>query len=324
MKKVFLAAFARVNAKRGILVFALALLVALALATVVAVAAYSSEPEEAPPYSGFENVKESMEYEFSLINEDLKVYDGDADGLLALEQQKAYLEFYLSTGTVSDDYYQGVATNGYAGAYFMKFYFLGGVFACIIAAILCSRVFFAGAGERRRTVLLCGIKREKTYAGEVAASAVLCACVWAAFTLCMLVCALCSPSAKYLIYDGFSSTVRASSVFAVFGVKAAAMFAVTALIFAAVNMTAVFTDKTDVPALSVSVALIALFFVVFFIGYALNSAVFNAVTEFIPVIGLIADDTGYSAYTPVALLINIALAVAALVAGYAGFKEREL
>lgn len=324
MKKVFLAAFARVNAKRGFIVFAVTLFLALALTTVIAVTAYSSEPEQAPPYSDFESVRESMEYELSLVKESLASYDGDADGLLSLKKQKAYLEFYLSTESVSTDYFQDSATGGYAGAYFMKFYFLGGIFACIISAILCSRIFFAGAGERRRTVLLCGISRKNEYVGEVAASAVLCACVWAAFTVCMFICALLSSSAQYVIYDGFSSTAHASSVFGVLGVQAASMFAVTALVCAAVNMAAAFTDKTDVPTLAVTVALVALFFVVFFTDYALNSVVFQEVIGFIPVIGLSVNHIGYSAYTPVAIVINFALAVAAYFTGYARFGRKEL
>lgn len=324
MKKVFCAAFARFKAGKGHIWFAVLLAVAVAVTATVAAVSYASESKEAPPAASFEDVRESIEYELAQTYDALLDYDGDADGLLSLKRQKAYLEFYLSTETLPADYYSDLPTDGYGGAYMLRFFALGGMFACAIAGVICSRAFFAGRGERSRTALLCGMSREDVYDGENAAGLTVCAAAWAAFTLCMLICALCSPTAKYLVMNDITGGVTAVSVFVVFAARSFCMLAITAAVTAATNLVAVFTCKTDVPAVAVTAALVVLFAVTVLLGYGLNSILFEMISQFIPVVGLTGNITSYTPFMLIAAGLHVVFAVAAYAAGRVAFGRREL
>lgn len=323
MNKIMRATFMRLKKGRELIVFIVAVIVFVVITAVSAILFTIAEKgKQDGDHVSFEDYRPYLTERLQKLEDALESGDTGINEEISLKSEVAQLRYYLDTQTVPEDY---CSENGAEkGVYAMRFFYLGGVLACAVAVLWCSRACFAGAGKRNATALLFGVGRKQIFTVQNAFSICMALAVWLVFSVAMFVCALFSKEAVFLVTDKIVFRAYAVSVFAVAGVRSFAMFAITVALGGFVNAIAAFTQKTDIALIIPSAVCIVSFAAMLTIYLNAHSAVFENVMEFFPVAGLTGNYIAYTPFTVLSSCLHLAAGIIAYVCGYLRFCRREM
>lgn len=325
MKKIFFSSFTRLKKSKFMIVFIVAVVLALLVATIISFVnnASGAAPDSFHDEAYWEYLKEEKEG----LEEALKNPDLTSDEIHDFKMQLAKTEYFLQTKTSASDYYNDSGADG-AGRW-MQVYFLFGAVCVVITAIVVTVWFYPGSKSGlHRTEFLAGCSRKALWAGKNA-SAMLCSVgIAALFVVAMLVSALAAPQGlRFLVEDDMTTSVYSVSLYTQWAIESLGLVVLAIVASAIASVTVSLSGDTSV---GVAVPIIIVLVLTLGLFFAFNmfpeSGADNFTSTFIPFLGIMVLPfrNGVTSAYVVAVAVHIVIACVCYGVSFAVFGRRSL